>query len=840
MPVTYNQSGLDKPYQKSSIKPKSSLPYAWDEPTQELFMTLYVQGGSRAKYNLDKLEEGEQLCYENFIYIAATSTFEGDADALHSNLVLEVVQDNNIVFRKKALGNRSQLWRMTGTGMLEHEGSMVPRDPRKSSSSSNSLVLDTNVIAPQPGKSAPLTLKKPDNRRTATQKWEFTEDGRLCCASGILCVQALGGILQEGAIAMSGPGPLKPGHRVGNHMLISRQKLRPGSGCLSVRVLMDGPIRVLEIADIQNEHLSKSNIMEVSGWQIYEEKSIQSKEEESSQQEDRKLLELSMSLKGGLGISLINKVPEELVYISLSNITMDYVSTPERVSFDISVADIQVDNQLLDAQKPVMLFVTKTSKKDGPDNTPALHIVAHKIPNTKWNADIYKHLVISMKKLNVHIEERLLWKLFQFGGFGKTDVSDENLDETDYDTRKAIAAVISIKAKRYYFGTIKINTSRVTLSMCTSKLTPELRSIKTTVTSGILASFEDAKVDLDPFVRYHPFETSAFLTREIIQHFTEALKSQAAKLLGSVDFLGNPLGLFNDVTEGISGLIKDGNVGGLLKNVTHGVSNSAAKFTGSLSDGLGLLNLDESHNEKREEFKNSGNTSRGGHLLAGLKGFGYGVVGGLFSIPKQSYEGAMEEGLGGAIIGGVRGAIGMVPKVATGVLDLATGAANAIKDTSQSKPCPPRVRETRCCHGPGGLLPSYSKRQAEQQRIVYKLNKNKFNDIFIAMEQLRSGSKDGLLALITNQQVYFLRPGSASEDNIIFQVPYRELKHCHAVKSKDRHYIELVLSRERSPQVQCDKQYIAQRASQQINYARNLYDEQRHTVTEYSSTDFMD
>jgi hypothetical protein len=32
--------------------------------------------------------------------------------------------------------------------------------------------------------------------------------------------------------------------------------------------------------------------------------------------------------------------------------------------------------------------------------------------------------------------------------------------------------------------------------MCTSKLTPELRSIRTSVTSGILASFEDAKVDL--------------------------------------------------------------------------------------------------------------------------------------------------------------------------------------------------------------------------------------------------------------------------------------------------------------------------------------------------------
>lgn len=53
--------------------------------------------------------------------------------------------------------------------------------------------------------------------------------------------------------------------------------------------------------------------------------------------------------------------------------------------------------------------------------------------------------------------------------------------------------------------------------------------------------------------------------------------SQAAQILGTVDFLGNPIGLLNDVTEGVSELIKYGSVGGLIRNVTHGVSNSAAK-----------------------------------------------------------------------------------------------------------------------------------------------------------------------------------------------------------------------------------------------------------------------
>lgn len=44
-----------------------------------------------------------------------------------------------------------------------------------------------------------------------------------------------------------------------------------------------------------------------------------------------------------------------------------------------------------------------------------------------------------------------------------------------------------------------------------------------------------------------------------------------------MDFLGNPMGLLNDVTEGMNELIKYGNVGGLIRSVTHGVSNSAAK-----------------------------------------------------------------------------------------------------------------------------------------------------------------------------------------------------------------------------------------------------------------------
>jgi len=80
----------------------------------------------------------------------------------------------------------------------------------------------------------------------------------------------------------------------------------------------------------------------------------------------------------------------------------------------------------------------------------------------------------------------------------------------------------------------------------------------------------------DAFIKLHLFETTDFLLESIRLHYTKELKSQAAKILGSVDFLGNPLGLFSDVAEGMSGLLEL-NIGGLLSNVTHGFSNTAAK-----------------------------------------------------------------------------------------------------------------------------------------------------------------------------------------------------------------------------------------------------------------------
>ena len=53
-----------------------AVAYALDELMLPPHITLKVSGGSSATYNLNHIADGDQLTYENFIYIAFTSTFK--------------------------------------------------------------------------------------------------------------------------------------------------------------------------------------------------------------------------------------------------------------------------------------------------------------------------------------------------------------------------------------------------------------------------------------------------------------------------------------------------------------------------------------------------------------------------------------------------------------------------------------------------------------------------------------------------------------------------------------------------------------------------------------------
>ncbi|XP_062282582.1 intermembrane lipid transfer protein VPS13D isoform X1 [Scomber scombrus] len=837
VPIQFWQHGVADIRLHTEVKDGSVLDYACDEPTLPPYLTLTVKGAGSSEVTSDMnfFREYNKLYYENFIYIAATHTFSQNVEKRSvgkkhlvrcAELVLDVdTKTQRVILKKKEPGKRSQLWRMTGTGMLCHEGSSPPQSkPAQPRPLDSSLVLDIAGLAAVSDNSfEPLMLRRPDSRRSTTQTWYFSS-GMLTCGLPRLVVQVKCGVtgLYDGAEVVLGPdsGLNEPGPE----QQFINQKMRPGSGVLSVQVLPDGPTRVLQISDFNQRRMIRSS---PSTEQDRTKEDVKKKEPEQE-------LEVLVNLEEGVGVSLVNKVPEELVFTTLSGIDVHFTRTAANEVLELSIQSIQVDNQLLGTTQPVMLCVTPSSTESGVnDSGPALQVNSVKVPSNLMLTDLFKHLMVTARRFTVIIEEKLLLKLLSFFGYGQTEELeklDENLHERPNEDLGPL--------KRYYFENLKISLPQVKLSVFTShKLPMDLKALKGTL-GFPLVRFEDAVVNMYPFTRVHPYETQEIIINDILKHFREELMSQAAQILGSVDFLGNPMGLLNDVTEGVSELIKYGNVGGLIRNVTHGVSNSAAKFAGTLSDGLGKT-MDNRHQSEREYIRYHGATS-GEHLVAGIHGLAHGIIGGMTSIITSTVEGVKTEGgVSGFFSGLGKGLVGTVTKPVAGALDFASETAQTVRDMaslSNHRLSVQRVRKPRCCKGPQGLLPRHSSTQADGQEQLFRLTDNIHSEFFIAVELI-----DSYCVLISSKVVYFLKPGDFVDREAIFlEVKYDDLYHCLVSKDHGKVYVQLTKKAEstssgvampgpshQKPMVHVKSENLAIKISQEINYAKSLYYEQQ-------------
>jgi len=84
-------------------------------------------------------------------------------------------------------------------------------------------------------------------------------------------------------------------------------------------------------------------------------------------------------------------------------------------------------------------------------------------PTTRYNAHIFKHFIISLQPLSVHVEERLLLRLCLWFGIGGLEdaLNKEEPDETDFETQKILTEITAVHAKRYYFGVLRLEPNQV-------------------------------------------------------------------------------------------------------------------------------------------------------------------------------------------------------------------------------------------------------------------------------------------------------------------------------------------------------------------------------------------
>ncbi|XP_059608662.1 intermembrane lipid transfer protein Vps13D [Phlebotomus argentipes] len=879
VPMEFYQPGCKHRW-RTTVKAHSSMAYALDEPTGVPAIQVEAPGGVSHVYPLRDIEVPHNLTYENFIYIAFSGTFKRTSDVglmqepwehnVNSQQLVLGVMDGRVLLMKKRPGDRAQLWRMNQDKQLEHEGSSPPTEPGKRATVLQRFVLDLDG-PPRPMSYVNLVVRPIDVRRRSTQTWRFTEEGRLMCEHSNMCVQPKNGLfgLMPRAEAVLGM-IVSDTHVITESLVpleqaIERQKMRPGSGCLSVVVTMDGPIRTVRIRDVNSR--SNSTLASDPAWKhvshVIPHFSSAFSGTDSGDKTPIDEFHVYLKLLKGIGISVISRQPcEELAYFALENITLEAVATPSVRSLDLSVDDVQVDNQLLETPCPVALFTIKPASTDSPNRNrlSALQLTAKMLPSPNVNAVIFEHLILSLRPMSIYLEERLMLRLADFMGLGRAQPDASALsDESDYEAHRVATQLMATNVQRYYFGDLQIVVSQNRLSVITaSKLTPKMMTTKRHL--GLtLIKFEDAIIEFEKFTDKHHFETLEVYVSAIKSHYKKELKWQAGSILGSVDFLGNPLGFANDVSEGVSGLIFEGSVKSLVKNVTHGISNSTAKLTETLSDGLGRIALDEEDTEARQRILNATTTTNStDHLVAGLKGLGFGLLGGVTSIVKHTYTGVQADGFQGLIAGFGMGLVGTVTKPVIGMLDLASETANAVRETSKSsnRQMPDRKRLPRCVTGaPGSLLPPYSYTQGKGQNILYTLNKRDFSEQLMAYEPCLFDADDSKLELLVSTENVWVFSKTDDTTAIIFTYHLSDLLSCHPVsvnaevghhkskKVQQNHYIELGLTvttrsptttsvqeNVKRPRVRCQSEDIAQRASRHINYAKGIYDEREQTL----------
>ncbi|KAF6021743.1 hypothetical protein EB796_019947 [Bugula neritina] len=543
-----------------------------------------------------------------------------------------------------------------------------------------------------------------------------------------------------------------------------------------------------------------------------------------------------------LGLSLVNQVREELLYLSLVKPLFDYIRSENIENIHLSIRHVQLDNQLVDTTFPITIYsqTNKQRAQSSKARAAAVDVDCQHVLGSNSSMHVFKLLTVQMAPFSLDIDEILLMKVIEMFTANRNKEEESELSVIQPSKDKDF----DITVRKYYFALLSVVCGQMTLSVHTAKLPQHLKDVKKAMAMSSMITFENAVIDFEPFLQLHPFESLNFMLTAIGTHFKQELQGQAAKIFGAVDVLGNPLGLVNDVTTGISGLVTDGNVGMLLKNVTHGASNSLAKVAGTLSQGLGRISMDANHEEHRDQIRRQ---YAGSNVLLGFKSLAHGIIGGITSLAQQTLEGASQDGLEGMFTGFGKGVVGTVTKPVVGVLDFASGAATAIRDTSGGGGgihTIQRKRKPRCCYSRHGLLPVYSSRSATGQQVLLFLNgDSKTQERYIDHIRLTNQPEPHHM-LVSDQAVYLLNMNRPQEEPSLL-VSLSDLLSCIYVRKERadgsiQHYIEVKWKRlsesggshykTSTSTVRCETSEVAEQVVILIDHARGLYNEKLHTV----------
>ena len=233
------------------------------------------------------------------------------------------------------------------------------------------------------------------------------------------------------------------------------------------------------------------------------------------------------------------------------------------------------------------------------------------------------------------------------------------------------------------------------------------------------------------------------VTSIIQQHFVTQIIMEFYKVLGAVEFLGNPTQLLSSIGEGIydlfyepamglvqspkefaKGLVRG--VSSLLRHTVSGVCSTIKGITRTLANGFAAATFDEDWQRERRKRMRQRPRHIGEGLTQAAGHFGRGIIDGVTGLFLKPYEGAKKEGAVGFLKGLGKGFIGLVTKPIAGALDMISTTTDAIRQSLANEYDRLRIRPPRTM--PGNLITSYDFESAAVFETLVTVNSGKYSD----------------------------------------------------------------------------------------------------------------
>ncbi|KRX88092.1 Vacuolar protein sorting-associated protein 13D [Trichinella pseudospiralis] len=747
----------------------SSVPFAFKQKYCPDKLMIKVLPGTITNYNWDHWLKPKLLLFT----FASGHKVELEMSGSQDHVAL--AYDNPFVIFNSVRQHFTpfQYWKMETDNRIRNVGA--------SDSSSNDnkpirYVLDFEYNKKAKQKSAMLCLKPASYSRSTTQRWYFTDNSvknwkkKFCYFT--VSNWSAGGHVQMVSSDSNFPSQCR--------VFFRRCHRKAGTGVVRLSTTVHGSTRVLIVRDEQRNFVQDLPERQTR---------VPLPTELSRDCGQPKSRFSCLFFASAFDVSVVNVDNEELLHLRLNEVAISISKRTENTNLSATVTSIQCDNQVNADSWQFLKVLSEedemeqkaggggSSKKAGASGSLALK--RHNDRNSvlpafamhfAWATNnihpVFEIADVQVGRTVLQVDEILLWKLFEFLGWTRS-------------TWRAVwedKPVDVVERKRFYFNRLTLSMKKLHLSVLVAQSLPARLSDVKRQWNMPLVCFENAVVNILPFQQAHCFETIRFLFIAAQKHFVQVLRNQAMKILGTVDFLGNPIGLFRELSGGMHELVSDGNLAHFTSRLWHGLSNSAAKFTSALSEGVGIIAMDMEYGAVRQIVQCENPQTAADHLILGIKGFGIGIFGGMTSLVSNAVDGAVSSGVEGLLTGIARGLVGTVAKPMQGILDLATGAAGAAKEATQkdaSLKCyfpSKRMLLPRAGYSLSMALPKYDLQLATAQKALQSIQTvHDEPDMHCLAVQSLDENESGLLqCLISLRRLYLVRCKD-EKVNIIFR-----------------------------------------------------------------------